>query len=83
MANLALCLATFATAVFAHSGHSIDQEPLAGPYEKLWYNTLPGDGGTQVRKNGSTQISPNAESNRPIPSSLASARSGESPTFHA
>ncbi|GKZ22943.1 hypothetical protein AbraIFM66951_009309 [Aspergillus brasiliensis] len=30
----------------AHSGH--DQTPLAGPHQKLWYNTLPGDGGTQA-----------------------------------
>ena len=33
--------------VSAHSGH--DQTPIAGPHKGLWYNTLPGDGGTQVR----------------------------------
>jgi agmatinase len=38
----------FAAAVAAHGDHSIDQEPLVGPHEGLWYNTLPGDGGTQV-----------------------------------
>lgn len=32
----------------AHGGH--DQTPLAGPHQRLWYNTLPGDGGTQVSK---------------------------------
>lgn len=32
--------------VTAHSSH--DQTPLAGPHQRLWYNTLPGDGGTQV-----------------------------------
>ncbi len=37
-----------AAAARAHSGHEHDQEPLVGPLEKLWYNTLPGDGGTQV-----------------------------------
>lgn len=40
-------LLSFAAAVAAHGDH--DQEPLAGPHESLWYNTLPGDGGTQVR----------------------------------
>lgn len=30
-----------------HGDHS--QTPLAGPHQSLWYNTLPGDGGTQVR----------------------------------
>jgi agmatinase len=38
----------FAAAVAAHGDHGHDQEPLTGPLEKLWYNTLPGDGGTQV-----------------------------------
>ena len=32
--------------VVAHSEHG--QEPLSGPHKDLWYNTLPGDGGTQV-----------------------------------
>jgi hypothetical protein len=39
---------SFAAAVAAHGDHGHDQEPLTGPLEKLWYNTLPGDGGTQV-----------------------------------
>jgi len=39
---------SFAAAVAAHGGHDHDQEPLAGPLQKLWYNTLPGDGGTQA-----------------------------------
>lgn len=31
----------------AHGDHS--QSPIvAGPHQGLWYNTLPGDGGTQV-----------------------------------
>ncbi|KAM0418982.1 hypothetical protein ACHAPT_012033 [Fusarium lateritium] len=30
----------------AHAGH--EQEPLSGPHQSLWYNTLPGDGGTQA-----------------------------------
>ena len=35
-----------AAAVLAHAGH--DQKPIAGPHKSLWYNALPGDGGTQV-----------------------------------
>jgi agmatinase len=38
----------FAAAVAAHGNHGVDQEPLNGPHEDLWYNVLPGDGGTQV-----------------------------------
>jgi agmatinase len=32
---------------YAH-GHHDDQTPIEGPHQGLWYNTLPGDGGTQV-----------------------------------
>ncbi|KAI9795403.1 MAG: hypothetical protein M1833_007191 [Piccolia ochrophora] len=32
--------------VHAHADH--DQAPIAGPHKSLWYNTLPGDGGTQA-----------------------------------
>lgn len=39
-----------AAVVHAHGDH--DQEPLEGPHKKLWYNTLPGDGGTQVSEQG-------------------------------
>jgi agmatinase len=38
---------SFAAAVAAHGDHG-HQEPLAGPLEGVWYNTLPGDGGKQV-----------------------------------
>ncbi|KAF2130959.1 Arginase/deacetylase [Dothidotthia symphoricarpi CBS 119687] len=37
----------FAAAVSAHGDHNKDQDPI-GPHEGLWYNTLPGDGGTQA-----------------------------------
>ncbi|KAL2821478.1 arginase family-domain-containing protein [Aspergillus granulosus] len=30
------------------SAHGNHQTPLTGPLQKLWYNTLPGDGGTQA-----------------------------------
>ncbi|RDW63120.1 agmatinase [Aspergillus mulundensis] len=39
---LALSLSAVAS---AHDNH---QTPLTGPLQKLWYNTLPGDGGTQA-----------------------------------
>ncbi|KAJ5708855.1 agmatinase [Penicillium malachiteum] len=32
----------------AHGNPSHDQTPIAGPYKDIWYNTLPGDGGTQA-----------------------------------
>jgi len=31
----------------AHEDH--EQVPIEGPIESVWYNTLPGDGGKQVR----------------------------------
>jgi len=43
-----LAVAFLATSVFAHGDHSHDQIPIQGPHKALWYNTLPGDGGTQV-----------------------------------
>lgn len=39
-------LLAISSLVAAHGDHS--QTPLAGPHQGLWYNTLPGDGGTQV-----------------------------------
>ena len=47
--KLSSAVLSFAAAVAAHGDHDHDQEPLAGPLEGLWYNTLPGDGGTQVQ----------------------------------
>jgi len=32
---------------YAH-GHHDNQTPIEGPHQGLWYNQLPGDGGTQV-----------------------------------
>lgn len=34
--------------VAAHGEHEHEQTPIEGPHKALWYNTLPGDGGTQV-----------------------------------
>lgn len=36
-----------AALVAAHGDHE-HQTPIEGPHKSLWYNTLPGDGGTQV-----------------------------------
>lgn len=46
-------LALLATAgcALAHGDHDHEQTPISGPHKSLWYNTLPGDGGTQVRNN--------------------------------
>lgn len=43
----ATLVAALAAAVAAHGDHE-HQTPIEGPHEGLWYNTLPGDGGTQV-----------------------------------
>jgi agmatinase len=45
--KLSSSVLSFAAAVAAHGEHG-HQEPLAGPMEGVWYNTLPGDGGKQV-----------------------------------
>jgi hypothetical protein len=55
--ELAIMLTNILTIVFlttsaiAHGDHE-HQVPIAGPHKALWYNTLPGDGGTQVCPKG-------------------------------
>ncbi len=49
MFKLITTVAALAASVTAHGDHATDQEPLEGPHKSLWYNSLPGDGGTQVR----------------------------------
>lgn len=46
MRSATLLYIGFAAAVVAHGDHQ--QKPIEGPLQSLWYNTLPGDGGTQV-----------------------------------
>ncbi|KAG8627656.1 hypothetical protein KVT40_005139 [Elsinoe batatas] len=46
MYKVVAAVAALAATVSAHGDHT--QEPLNGPHEDLWYNTLPGDGGTQA-----------------------------------
>ncbi|KAF2806200.1 Arginase/deacetylase [Mytilinidion resinicola] len=43
-----LALTALAAVVAAHGDHEHDQTPIEGPLNGLWYNSLPGDGGTQA-----------------------------------
>jgi agmatinase len=47
MLTTVLAVAFLAADALAHGDHA-DQVPIAGPHKSIWYNTLPGDGGTQV-----------------------------------
>jgi hypothetical protein len=47
MLTTTLAVGLLAIGALAHGDHA-DQTPVAGPHKSLWYNTLPGDGGTQV-----------------------------------
>ncbi|KAG0647024.1 Agmatine ureohydrolase 1 [Hyphodiscus hymeniophilus] len=42
-----LTVAALAASALAHGDHE-NQIPIQGPHKALWYNTLPGDGGTQA-----------------------------------
>lgn len=48
MLKLATLLAALVAFGHGHGDHGHEQEPIAGPLKSLWYNSLPGDGGTQV-----------------------------------
>ncbi|KAM0354378.1 hypothetical protein ACHAPU_001422 [Fusarium lateritium] len=43
-----LATLAYASVAVAHGAHDHDQEPMSGPLQSLWYNTLPGDGGKQA-----------------------------------
>jgi hypothetical protein len=47
MFKIVAVFAALASLSLAHD-HDHEQEPISGPLQKLWYNVLPGDGGTQV-----------------------------------
>lgn len=64
MRSTALSTIAFAAAVLAHGDHSQDQSPISGPHQGLWYNTLPGDGGTQVSLIALLSCGNNAKSER-------------------
>ena len=49
MLSRALGVVCLFTAALGHGDHD-HQVPISGPHKSLWYNTLPGDGGTQVCK---------------------------------
>ncbi|KAK5112045.1 hypothetical protein LTR62_004579 [Meristemomyces frigidus] len=48
MLRLLVTAAVIVTGVSAHGAHGDEQKPMPGPHKSLWYNTLPGDGGTQA-----------------------------------
>jgi len=39
---------SWALSVASHGDHE-HQKAVSGPLDSIWYNTLPGDGGTQVK----------------------------------
>ena len=39
---------SWASTILAHAGH--EQKPVSGPHQSLWYQTIPGDGGTQASR---------------------------------
>jgi agmatinase len=40
-----ILLLNLVAAATAHAGH---EQTVLGPHQSLWYNVLPGDGGTQA-----------------------------------
>lgn len=46
MITSTLSLLALSAIASAHSDHR--QKTIAGPHQSLWYNTIPGDGGTQA-----------------------------------
>lgn len=46
MMKLIAASAALVGSAWSHAHH--EQTPIEGPLQGLWYNTLPGDGGTQV-----------------------------------
>ncbi|KAK4926079.1 hypothetical protein LTR49_006994 [Elasticomyces elasticus] len=48
MFKFVTAVSALAASVAAHENHAHDQEPMEGPLKSIWYNTLPGDGGTQA-----------------------------------
>lgn len=48
MYHTSLLALGWAALASAHAGH--EQSSLSGPHQSLWFNTLPGDGGTQVSR---------------------------------
>ena len=74
------CVAAAVVVVTAHGDHE-HQEPISGPHKSLWYNTIPGDGGTQVRRTYPLSRS-SIDTSRPTPSSQASPPSVDCLTSH-
>ncbi|TDZ26327.1 putative agmatinase 1 [Colletotrichum sidae] len=47
MVSRNLLALSLAAAVYGHGDHD-NQQSMSGPHQSLWYNNLPGDGGTQA-----------------------------------
>ena len=67
--------------ILAHEKH--EQATIAGPHKSLWYNALPGDGGTQVRPSTFKYTTNGSDDYRLIPFSRASRPLDAYPTLHA
>ena len=70
MYTIFLCLFALIVGAIGHADQ--DQTPIAGPHKSLWYNALPGDGGTQVGWPRLLWALPANNLARPIPSFLES-----------
>ena len=77
---LAVVLSAFAQ---AHDDGHEDQEPIAGPLNSLWYNRLPGEGGTQVHLILLIYSIRSAKSSRPTPYSAGLQPSDDYRIIHA
>ncbi len=78
-------LLSWAAVAAAHGNHD-HQAPISGPLQNVWYNALPGDGGTQVRKQPTpnvTQLLSGPNFDRRIPFFLGSRRLDVCHTSHA
>jgi hypothetical protein len=77
----ALAVVSLSAVALGHGDHE-HQTPISGPHKSLWYNTLPGDGGTQVY-NLDQMVHSFTDIFRPTLFSLASLPSAGCPTFPA
>lgn len=79
--DIVLLATSFLRFVAAHDGDHEDQTPIAGPHKGLWYNSLPGDGGTQVCRASGCHVYP-ADRHRPTPYSVGLPHSAVSRILH-
>jgi hypothetical protein len=77
----ALAVVSLSAVALGHGDHE-HQTPISGPHKSLWYNTLPGDGGTQV-DSLDWMVCSSTNIFRPTLFSLASPPLAGCPTFPA